>query len=61
MEGLFCVLFFITLSFSLLSVEEIQKRIEKAYEKEEKHVESERMIFVNGGFVDLITPTINNH
>lgn len=53
MEGFFYVLFFVTLSFSLLSVEEIQKRIEKAYEKEAEHVESERMIFVNS-IIDVL-------
>ena len=59
MKGFFCVLFFVTLSFSLLSVEEIQKRIEEAYEKEEKHVESERMIFVNS-IIDVLEDAIIN-
>jgi hypothetical protein len=59
MEGFFYVLFFVTLSFSLLSVEEIQKRLEKACETEEKHIESERMIFVNS-IIDVLENAIIN-
>ena len=35
------------LSSSLLSVEEIQERLIKAYTAEEKHIEDERLRFVN--------------
>ena len=41
------LLFFFSLSFALLSVEEIQKRINEAYEKEVAHIDSERLSFVN--------------
>lgn len=41
------LLFFFSLSFALLSVEEIQKRIDEAYVKEQEHIESERMNFTN--------------
>lgn len=47
MKGLVFFLLLIHMCFSLLSVQEIQKRLEDAYSKENAHVEDQRLNFVN--------------
>lgn len=44
---IFLTLFVIPFCLSLLSVEEIQKRIDDAYIQEKKQIEAERLVFVN--------------
>jgi hypothetical protein len=41
------ILSLVPLCFALLSVDEIQKRIDEAYVKEQEHVEAERLKFTN--------------